>query len=139
MGFRAACVRDYVTRHTKARERRFALRFSPAPIGTDRADVVFGAGITVLLTEGNRGQQVYGALQMHGKGDRINSGDLIVAARADGITPEPADISKAGKYLAATAAYAMLWILPAVVLAAIVTCLAIGLGWYWSALSCVAR
>ena len=78
------------------------------------------------------------ALQMHGKGDRINSGDLIVAVRADGITPEPVDISKPGKYLAATAAYAMLWILPAVVLAAIVTCLAIGLRWYWSALSCVA-
>jgi len=71
-------------------------------------------------------------------GDTINGGDLVFAARADGITPEPADISKPGKYLAATAAYTMLWILPVVVLAAIVTCMAIGLRWYWSAFSCVA-
>jgi len=72
------------------------------------------------------------------KGDRINGGDVIFAARADTITPELADISKPAKYLAATAAYTMLWILPAVVLAAIVTCMAIGLRWYWSAFSCVA-
>jgi len=74
---------------------------------------------------------------MYGKGDKINSGDLTVAARADG-TQEFADISRPGRYPAALAVYTMLWILPAVVLAAIVTCLAIGLRWYWSFLSCLA-
>ena len=71
------------------------------------------------------------------KGDKVKSGDLI-AATADGIPRELDDISKPRNYLAATAAYTMLWILPVVVLAAIVTCLAIGLRWYWSAFSCVA-
>jgi len=74
---------------------------------------------------------------MYGKGDKVNSGGLILAT-ADGITGQLEDISKPRKYLAATAAYTMLWILPVVVLAAIVSCLAIGLRWYWSAFSCVA-
>jgi len=69
---------------------------------------------------------------------KINSGDLSVAARADGITQESAEISRPGRNPAAIAVYTMLWILPAAVLATIVTCLAIGLRWSWSVLSCTA-